>query len=78
LSDCAPAGLTDDVRDGAEGTDRGQPQDHGEHLEHQLLDRLDTAQNALTGSTHALHRKADEKRNEQRLKHVALRQRREQ
>ena len=78
LPDRRPAGLPDDIGDGTERTDRGQPQDHHQHLEDQLLQVLDTAQDRVARRTETLDRETHQQRDEQRLQHAALGQRREQ
>ena len=78
LGDRRPTGLADDVGDRAECADRGEPQDHHEDLEDELLQVFDAAQDRLTCGAHGLQREADEKRDEQSLQHAARCQRREQ
>jgi hypothetical protein len=56
----------------------GQPQDHDEDLEHQLLQRGDGPQCRLTRGTHSLQRETDEQCDEECLQDAACGQRREQ
>ena len=54
------------------------PHDHGEDLEDEPLDVPDAAQDRLARRAHGLHGEADEQRDEQRLQHLALGERRDQ